>query len=100
MSAHTCIWCSTTFQSRQYNADFCGSPCRSAFNNQRARRGAVLYDLEMIRQCDPKSYEDRQLGERVKELTARWSEEDATAKHKRTWKRPYDVMLDTAELLR
>ncbi|MCG8506205.1 MAG: DUF2116 family Zn-ribbon domain-containing protein [Sphingomonadales bacterium] len=32
---------------RTRQQDFCGDACRSAFNNRRKRRGAILYDLAM-----------------------------------------------------
>lgn len=98
--AKTCKECGAEFTSRQHNADFCGSPCRATFNNRRMKRGAILYDLEMSRQFDPKAFAASKLAGRADELIARWREEDATRKHDRTWKRPYEVMYDTAALLR
>lgn len=48
----TCSECGNPFRSRQPTATFCGTHCRKAFNNRRATRGAMLYDLFMQqRQC-------------------------------------------------
>jgi hypothetical protein len=100
MSKRQCRECGGEFTSRQYNAEFCGAPCRRSFNNRRATRGAILYDLVLIERADPKGFAANKLETRVEELIERWREEDATAKRSRTWKRPNDVMYDTAALLR
>lgn len=100
MTKHTCLECSGPFESRQYSASFCSDACKRTFNNRRAKRGAILYDLVMIEACDPKAFETNKLETRVEELIARWREEDTAAKRSRTWKRPHDVMYDTAAMLR
>ena len=100
MGKHTCRECSVPFDSRQYNADFCSDGCRRTFNNRRMKRGAILYDLVMIERADPKGFTANKLETRVEELIARWREEDTAAKRSRTWKRPHDVMYDTAAMLR
>ena len=43
----TCSECGEPFQSTMAHADFCGAPCRKAWNNRRAVRGAEIYDLFM-----------------------------------------------------
>lgn len=96
---HICKECGGDFDSRQYNASFCSDGCKRTFNNRRAKRGAILYDLLMIETFDPKGFTANKLETRV-ELIARWREEGAAAKRSRTWKRPHDVMYDTAAMLR
>lgn len=93
-----CIECGGSFQPRQYSADFCGTPCRQAFNNRRARRGAILYDLVMIEARQPDAFKAEQLDEAFKQLVQRFREEDAG--RKRTHKRLHDVKYDIADLLR
>lgn len=100
MGKHTCMECNGTFDSRQYNASFCGDGCKRTFNNRRAKRGAILYDLLMIEAFDPKAFEANKLKDRRAELLARWHEEDEAANRKRSWKRPNEVMYDTAAMLR
>lgn len=100
MAKHTCKECNGTFESRQYNASFCGDGCKRTFNNRRAQRGAILYDLVMIEACDPKAFEANKLANRRDELVQRWRAEDEAANRKRTWKRAYEVMYDTAAMLR
>lgn len=100
MSKRQCKECGNEFNSRQYNAEFDTPQCRAAFNNRRMKRGAILYDLVMIERVDPKAFTANKLETRVEELIARWREEDAAAKRSRTWKRPHDVMYDTAAMLR
>lgn len=41
---------------RGRKADFCSAGCRKAFNNRRATRGAVLYDLFMAARFDRKEH--------------------------------------------
>ena len=42
-----CPECGNTFVSLREHGAFCGTPCRKAFNNRRAMRGAFFYDLYM-----------------------------------------------------
>lgn len=100
MSKHTCKECNNPFESRQYNAAFCGAPCQRAFNNRRLQRGAVLYDLLMIEAYDPEAFKRHGLAERRQELIERFHEEDTAANRKRSWKRANEVMYDTVALLR
>jgi len=90
--------CGGSFKPRQYSADFCGAPCRQAFNNRRARRGAILYDLVMIEAGQPDAFKAEQLDEAFRQLVQRFQEEDVGKK--RTHKRLHDVKFDVADLLR
>lgn len=47
-----CLWCGSPVASLVAEAEFCGTPCRKAFNNLRAMRGAELYDLFMALRHD------------------------------------------------
>jgi len=41
-----CLYCKTPLLKKAWRK-FCSQPCRKAFNNRRATRGAILYDLCM-----------------------------------------------------
>jgi hypothetical protein len=47
MFKRTCCECGETFETVRAEAEFCGTPCRKAYNNRRAMRGAELYDIAM-----------------------------------------------------
>jgi len=96
----TCAECSNRFESRQYNASFCGDKCKRTFNNRRAQRGAVLYDLAMIEALDPQAHATHKLADRAQDLVQTWCDEDAKAGRKRTWKRAHEVKYDTAAMVR
>ena len=42
-----CLECGQGFSSVSDHAEFCCAPCRNAWNNRRAARGAEIYDLFM-----------------------------------------------------
>lgn len=95
-----CLECGKIFEPRQHNADFCGSVCRKKFNNRRATRGAVLYDLAMVQETYPDTYAKNDLSGKAIALVQKWADEDRKAGRKRTHKRVYDVRFDVAALLR
>ena len=97
---HICKECGGDFDSRQYNASFCSDGCKRTFNNRRAKRGAILYDLLMIEAFDPDAFKKHKLQNRREEMLQRWRGEDDEANRKRSWKRPNEVMYDTAAMLR
>lgn len=91
-----CKECGGQFKSRQYNAEFCGTECRRTFNNRRAQRGAVLYDMAMIDAFDSDTSKRFDLEARIKAALDAWKTEDAEAREgRRSWKRPNEVAMDT-----
>lgn len=96
----TCRECGEGFKSRQYNAEFCGGPCRKAFNNRRMQRGAAVYDLLMIGKFDPQSVERWKLDGRLDALVETFHKDDEANGRKRSWKRPDEVHYDTALVVR
>ncbi len=100
LTKRQCTECGGPYESRQYNAEFCSDACRRSFNNRRAKRGAILYDLLMIEQRDAEALKKHKMEDRMKELVEQFKQEDIKANRKRTWKRPMDVMYDTMALLR
>lgn len=91
----TCLECRGGFTARQYSADFCGAECRRTFNNRRATRGAVLYDLLLIQHEDHAAFDKLRLDGRLTAMVEGWRKEDAERGRKRTTKRPSDVQADT-----
>lgn len=98
MKQRFCTECGNAFQSRQYNAEFCGTECRRTFNNRRATRGAALYDLLMIEKVDPTAFQSFGLDGRADALLRSFIKEDKNAKRKRTTKRANEVHYDTVKL--
>lgn len=49
-----CLWCGGAFHASARHGEFCCTEHRKAFNNQRATRGAELYDLAMAVRYDRK----------------------------------------------
>lgn len=94
-----CLECGETFAPRQYSTDFCAVPCRQKFNNRRATRGAMLYDLMMLPEVDMNAGGTNVAPnprERVPLLIARWKEEDGG---KRTHQRRDNVLAHTQYLM-
>lgn len=50
--AVVCLECGGNVITTAANAEFCSTPCRKAWNNRRAMRGAELYDLVMVWRFD------------------------------------------------
>lgn len=88
----TCVECQKTFKAHRYDADFCGSACRSAFNNRRRDRGAVLYDLAMVEEVDPDTASRHGFNNRIALLLEEWVQEDKAEGRKRTHKRINDII--------
>jgi len=76
-----CAECDKPFKGRSYVSEFCSTPCRMKFNNRRATRGALLYDLVMRGGVKP-------FDTRVAKLFAHWTKED---NGRRTHQRPHGI---------
>lgn len=92
-----CLECGGSYKRRGHNGTFCGGSCRRVFNNRRALRGAVLYDLTMVAR-----YTDDVTGaaaqnalERIEALMRSWEKEDG---QRRRWKPARLVFEDTTYL--
>lgn len=88
----TCAECGKSFEARAYGSSFCGTPCKRAFNNRRAQRGALLYDLVMVALENPEL--DARYGNvssRQAALVQRWRDEDAASGRKRTTQRVFEI---------
>ena len=91
-----CIECTKEFEHATYRASFCGGKCRRDFNNRRATRGAILYDLTMLRGIEDEAAVRSDMDKRITGLIASWRAEDRAAGRERSWQSKYDAMSSTA----
>ena len=98
MAKH-CKECGKQFTPRQYNGEFCCTECRRDFNNRRATRGAMLYDLMMIEASDPDMAERFELHGSAGQLIKKFQLEDLADGRPRTWKRAGAAKLDLERYL-
>jgi hypothetical protein len=91
----TCSECGKTYQPRQWNSAFCGTPCSKVFNNRRAMRGAIMYDLIVAQDAKPEAFASAGLEGRLDDLLAAWKEEDAAKGRKRSVKGLHDIAAET-----
>jgi hypothetical protein len=67
---------------------FCCAKCRKDFNNQRMRRGAMLYDLVMSGRFDRQDFKETcsdSLITEISKFATMWRQEDYEANRPRTW---------------
>jgi len=88
-----CLECGQPFKARAYGADFCGAACKQKFNNRRATRGALLYDLTMAELESTSMFERYQLAGRKDLVIAAWRKEDEG--RRRTTKMIHRIHEDT-----
>lgn len=80
--AKRCCECGAGFRSIRADAEFCGTPCRKAYNNRRAVRGAQIYDV-LMNARDSRTAEfkcettEKEAGKVLWELARQFREEDA-----------------------
>lgn len=92
---HRCVNCRGAFEVKRHDADFCSNACRQDFHNRRLQRGAVLYDLLMLEEVDPDTFQRLGLDGTVSAVIAAFKQEDAAAKRKRSYKSPKGILTDT-----
>ena len=95
MRARACTECGSTFlaEARTPHAEFCGAPCRKAFNNRRMVRGAELYDLVMALRYDRKLATAFKVWKLICRMAATFHEEDATQRAgRKSWRSPRVVV--------
>lgn len=90
-----CAECGKDLKARRANRAFCGAACRRVFNNRRANRGSILYDLVVIE--DEGGEPGKQATERIAEMVAHWKEEDK--RRKRSAMSRYDVFYNSHLML-
>lgn len=92
-----CLECSIPIQpsTRGRAKRFCSVACGKAFNNRRATRGALLYDLFRAVRRDRKTAQDQGVWTEMCRLELAWNDEDAG---RRTYK-PVRMALADIEAL-
>jgi hypothetical protein len=88
---HECRECGEKFTSNRAEAESCSTVCRKAYNNRRAVRGAILYDIMMCKRFGRK---DMKLGEKearklIDNLTSAYRRAD---KHYRKGRKSWDPL--------
>jgi len=86
---HACLECGGECG----KGEFCGSACRTAFNNRRKARGAELYDLFMVHRFDRTKAQQLRVLQAMNRLASNYRKEDhAKRASRRSWRRPEDVL--------
>lgn len=84
-----CRECGEEFSDAREATVFCKSACRHAFNNRRAARGAVLYDLFMALRYDRGAAKAFKVYSLMCALGKQYREEDLERRHGRpSWLEP------------
>lgn len=94
----SCLECGKEFRPRQHNAQFCAGPCRTVFNNRRAMRGVMLYDLTVAAATYPGRADE--LNELRDQVLEAWREHDAAKGRRRTTKTLWEILQGAQEVLR
>jgi hypothetical protein len=91
--ARTCRECGAPQGPEKAAAEFCCNPCRAAWNNRRAKRGAELYDLFMALRFDRPLARKLSLWRLICRLAAQYRAEDHDRRAGRdSWRDPRRVI--------
>ena len=72
-----CLECGSNFETgHQGEHVFCQGQCRKNFNNRRAKRGAILYDLFMANRFERDEASDEKVLSAMSRLASDWKHED------------------------
>lgn len=77
--SHACAECGTAFQATDRKAAFCSVACRTASNNRRRERGALLYDLLVHQRFNREVAQERQVRSLIDRMVSNWVAEDRAA---------------------
>ncbi|HSH41625.1 MAG TPA: hypothetical protein VK973_05805 [Arenicellales bacterium] len=93
----TCLECAAPLRDDSPHADradFCGTPCRRAFNNRRAQRGAAFYDLIMALRYQRDEATELKVWRQINRLAAAYRDEDMHERGGRpSWRPPRTVLM-------
>lgn len=85
MAHKHCMECGAdlpVYSGKGQRSRFCGVKCRNAFNNRRAQRGALLYDLFMASRFERQAADSAGARSVMARLASEWNMADDG---KRTW---------------
>jgi len=90
---HVCQWCGEEFAKRGGSQLFCSDPHKTAFNNLRKERGAMLYDLFMALRYERELAAGLKVWSLICTMLAHFREEDRQKRAARkSWMRPQGVV--------
>ena len=85
----TCIECGEKHHTARAETQFCSTACKAKFNNRRAARGAVLYDMWMANRHERGVAKALGLWQIATRLAMYWREEDVRDRDgRRSWQKP------------
>jgi hypothetical protein len=88
-----CLECGKSFGRSNRVAEFCGTPCRKAWNNRRMTRGAEIYDLFMMTRYERGIATKYGLWALICALALRFYQEDARDRGgRRSWQKVRTVL--------
>lgn len=77
--SHACAECGTAFEATDRKAVFCSPACRTASNNRRRDRGALIYDLLVHQRFNREAAQERNVRSLVDRMISNWVAEDRDA---------------------
>ena len=83
-----CLQCGAdlpAYSGKGQRAKHCSTACRKAFNNLRATRGALLYDLFMASRFERGAADQAGLRSVMSRLASEWRDDDKAAGVDRSW---------------
>ena len=90
----TCCECGAAYEAVTVEATFCSAPCRKAWNNRRAVRGAELYDLFMALRFDRQTATALKVWKLLNRLAAIYRAEDKAERAGRlSWRPPAEILM-------
>lgn len=96
MRSHVCAECGAPFLAHATlakHAEFCGTECRKTFNNRRAMRGAVLFDLFMTLRYERKVAGKLNVWRMICRQAMDWRSEDkAEREGRKSWRNARAVL--------
>lgn len=92
-----CAECGKAFEAKRSNARFHSQQCKQNFNNRRAKRGALLYDLLMINRNERAWAKLHKVWFLITRLAMYWREQDIAERAGRpSWQPPVDALQEAA----
>ena len=98
MRSHVCAECGAPFLAHARlarHAEFCGDACRKGFNNRRAMRGAVLFDLFMTLRYERGLAQKLHVWKMICRLAMDWRTEDKQQREgRKSWRNAKAVLAE------
>lgn len=95
-----CLECGRPYEAGSQRSDFCGSPCRLAWNNRRLQRGAEFYDLVVALRFDRATATRLKVWRLINRLASIFRDEDRREREGRASWRPPAAIIERRPYLR